>query len=385
MKQLFRKIKNHFGLDAPGDIYFRYLARPKRAYNILKYVLYRNRKLVKLPYLPMTLMVEVSTQCNLQCPGCERQLYRADSNIGGIPKETVTLEKVKRLKRILPYIYSTYFVGGLGEPLLNKEFWDIHRFFKGFRMMTGYVSNGMLITEEIVKRTIDEDVNRVLISIDSCVKEKYERIKKNASFEKAVEVVEMFARYKKRLAANRFQIGLNYILRSDNYDEVSDYLDFAHSLGVEYIMFTSFITHIDQEKEKSFFLVDDAVKEELLRKAGEKAKQLGISIRLPKVAPSPGCICNWMWHGVCVFYNGDVCACPFFRTEREFYYYTTDDQRLIYDKRNCKDTILGNYLNDSFFSEIWNGSKARAMREAELSGDSGLNPCGSCYYKHDLH
>ena len=385
MKQLFRKIKNHFGIDAPGDVYFRYLTRPERIYNIIKYILYKNKLMANLPYLPMTLMVEVSTRCNLQCPGCERQLYQSDPNLGGIPKETVKLENIKILGKILPYIYSTYFVGGLGEPLLNKEFWEIHKFFKSFKMVTGYVSNGMLITEDQVKKTIDEDVNRVLISIDSCIKEKYENIKKNASFEKAVEVVKMFAYYKKQLKANRFQIGLNYILRSDNYKETLDYLDFARSLGAKYIMFTSFITHIEGEKEKSFFLVDNAEKEELFNKIREKAKQLRISIRLPKIAPYPGCICNWLWHGACVFYNGDVCACPFFRTKREFYYHTTEKYNIICDKTICEDTILGNYSTQDFLSEIWNGPKALAIRKAELCGNFQFNPCGSCYYKHDLH
>ncbi|MDP2690238.1 MAG: radical SAM protein, partial [Deltaproteobacteria bacterium] len=317
--------------------------------------------------------------------GCERELYKADPKTGGIPKENVRLENFRKLEKVLPYVYSTYFVGGLGEPFMNKEFWDIHRYFKSFKVMTGYISNGMLIKEPDFDRTIQEGVDRVMISIDSHIKEKYESIKKNAEFEKAVDVVKSFAQSKKRLRAERFQIGLNYIFRSDNYKDAIDYLDFARALGADYIMFTSFIAHIEEEKEKPFFLVDEKEKEDLYRKLREKAKRLGISVRLPNIAPSKGCLCNCLWHGASVFYNGEVCACPFFRTRRDFYYHVDSDNRIVYDKREYEDTVLGNYRSCGSFDDIWNGQRARDMRKAVLKGDYGFNPCGTCYYKYDLH
>ncbi|HBG46838.1 MAG TPA: hypothetical protein DDW94_07600 [Deltaproteobacteria bacterium] len=385
MNRIFKKIRNHFGFDAPADIDLRHLVYPKRFYNVLKYVLCKNKRMERLPYYPITLMVEVSTKCNLKCPGCERELYKSDPRTGGIPRENVKLEDFKGLEKVLPYVYSTYFVGGLGEPFMNKEFWDIHRFFKRHKVMTGYISNGMLIEPADCDKTIREGVNRVMISIDSHVKEKYEGIKKNAKFEKAVEVVREFAHTKRRLNAKRFQIGLNYIFRSDNYNDALDYLDFAKSLGAEYIMFTSFITHIEAEKDKPFFLVEEKEKEDLYRKLKEKARRLGISVRLPSIAPSKGCLCNSLWHGACIFYNGDVCACPFFRTTREFYYHVGRENRVEYAKRECLDTVMGNYRTGVNFLDIWNSEKAVGMRKAVLGGDFGFNPCGTCYYKHDLH
>ncbi|MBI5238014.1 MAG: radical SAM protein [Deltaproteobacteria bacterium] len=385
MRGLLKKVKNHFGFDAPGDIYFRHLIYPRRFFNVCKYVIYKNKRTVHVPYYPITLMVEVSTKCNLQCPGCERELYKSDPKTGGIPKENVGVENFKKLEKVLPYVYSAYFVGGLGEPFMNKEFWDIHRYFKGFKVMTGYISNGMLITEADVKKTIEENVNRVMISIDSHIKGKYESIKKGADFEKAADVVRLFARRKIELNAHRFQIGLNYILRSDNYEDAVDYLDFARSLGAEYIMFTSFITHIEEQMDKPFFLVDDGEKERLYKTLREKAKRLGLSIRLPNIAPSKGAMCNCLWHGVCIFYNGEVSACPFFRTKRDFYYHVDKDYKVVREKKRCEDTVLGNYMPGEFFSGIWNGEKARAMRKAVLKDDFDFNPCGACYYKYDLH
>ncbi|MEE9543696.1 MAG: hypothetical protein V3V95_07930 [Thermodesulfobacteriota bacterium] len=49
------------------------------------------------------------------------------------------------------------------------------------------------------------------------------------------------------------------------------------------------------------------------------------------------------------------------------------------------DTSEEGYRDGDFFSGIWNGEKTRALRKAVLDDDTGFNPCGSCYYKHDMH
>jgi len=385
MGSLARKIKRYFGIDAASDIHFGYLICPKRFYNVLKYILNKKKYSVKVPYYPITLMVEVSTVCNLQCPGCERELYKRDPAQGGIPKENVRLENLKKLEKILPYVYSTYFVGELGDPFLNKEFCDIHRFFKKFNIKTGYFSNAMLLTEEHIKKTFEEKMDSVLVSIDSHIKERYESIKQGSNFEKVVDNISKFSLYKKKTGRSGFQFGLNFIFRSDNYKDILGYLDFAYSIGADFIHSSSFITHIEEEKETSFFLVDNREKEEIFRRAREKAERLGISVRLPAIAPHDDCLCNCLWHGVCVFYNGDVCACPYFRTDREFYYHVNAEKEVFYEKKDCRNTVLGNYLTQDFCEEIWNGPKARALREAELGKDLDFNPCGSCYYKYELH
>ena len=207
----------------------------------------------------------------------------------------------------------------------------------------------------------------------------YELNMVQAYLDRAEDKEAVFEFFVRRLPARR-----GFLLAA-GLDDALDYLDFAKSLGAEYIMFTSFITHIEAEKDKPFFLVEEKEKEDLYRKLKEKARRLGISVRLPSIAPSKGCLCNSLWHGACIFYNGDVCACPFFRTTREFYYHVGRENRVEYAKRECLDTVMGNYRTGVNFLDIWNSEKAVGMRKAVLGGDFGFNPCGTCYYKHDLH
>jgi|GEM_PF-1648047 len=379
-----RQLKQYFGFDAASAIRMKNLFSPKRFFNVARYLMFRNSYPEQVPYFPITLMVEVSTVCNLHCPGCERVLYQTDPALGGLPKSNVTLQNLKNLGGVLPYIYSTYFVGGLGEPFLNAEFWDIHHFFKSFGIKTGYFTNASLIDENEIKRTLQERVDSVLISVDSHSRQRYEDIKKGSSFDKAVEGIRLFSRYKTSYKRRAFQLGLNFIFRSDNYGDILDYLDFAKNLGIDFINASGFIVHVEKEKNKSIFWLEDPLKGMIFRQAQDKARRLGIRLRLPRTRPFGGCRCYHLWHGVCVFYNGDVCACPFFRTKRPFYFHS-DGKKVFYEKRSYDDAILGNYLSQDFFTQIWNGPRARQMRRGEIAGDRSTNPCGLCYYKYDLH
>jgi len=384
MEKLSRKIKNYFGFDASTAIRLKDFSSWKRFSNGFKYVLNRKSHPLAVPYYPITLMVEISTVCNLKCPGCERALYEEDPSIGGLPKSNVSFKNIMKLEKVLPYIYSTYFVAGLGEPFLNPEFWDIHNFFKKFRIKTGYFTNASLLDEEKIRRTFEEGTDSVIISIDASTKEKYEAIKKGSSWEKTISSIKMFSRFKKELKRKDFHLGLNYIFRSDNCEDIFDYLDLAKELEINFINASGLIVHVESQKENSFFNLKDDYKIRLFSRVKEKADRLGIQIRLPNISPVDNCLCYRLWHEISIFYNGDVCACPFFRTPRPFYFHVKDG-KVIYEKRRCNDTILGNYLKQDFFTEIWNGKRAQELRRAELEKKQDFNPCGFCYYKSSLH
>lgn len=377
---LTKYIIDFFNLEGGTRPHIVNIIRPKMLFNYALFFLFRKFNLLTLPYKPINLMVEVSTKCNLNCPTCERELFKESSNL---PRENVTLENIKYLSPILPYVYSVYLVGGLGEPFLNPEFWQIHKFFKNFNIKTGYFTNAMLVTEEIIKKTFSEKVNTVTISIDTFEKDKYPKIKKGADYYKVIETIKLFALYKKELRAKYFSLGLNFIFRKDNYKDILDYLDFAKELGIDYVHCTTLITHLEKDKDLSFFLVPKEEQRDIFSAAMKKARELKIGIRLPQIFIQKKQTCGYLWRCLCIFYNGDVCACPYFRTER-FFYYHVKDNKIIYEKKEVKSTVVGNYLKEDI-NKIWNNDKMILLRRAQLDKKLSISPCKTCYYKYNLH
>lgn len=383
---MIKAIKNYFQIDGASNVDWRKFAYPKRFYNAIKYVHYRKSLPVEVPYYPLTVMLEVSTFCNFKCPACERELYKTDTaSTGGLFKENVKLEEVKKLAPLLPYVYSIYLVAGLGEPFINKDFWPIVEFLKSFDLKIGYFTNASLLDEEKIAETFRRRINTVLISMDTHEPSKYELVKEGADFNHTVKMIKLFAEYKKQYSATRpFHLGLNYIFRADNYADILPYLDFVKELGVEYVHCSSLIVHVDEMKEFSFFKVPVEKKKHIFDLAREKAERLGIGLRLPNLDIDRKIRCCYPWHGISVFKGGDVATCPYFRTNRNFYYHVERDSGLIEEKRPVKSTVIGNYLKENIL-DIWNGDRIKQIRKGELNLESHASPCDSCYYKFLLH
>lgn len=376
---LLKSIIDFFNLEGGTRPHIVNIFRPRMLVNYFIFFLFRKFNPERPPYYPVNLMVEVSTRCNLSCPSCERELLKKEE---GLPEENVKLENIKHLSSVLPYVYSVYLVSGIGEPFLNPEFWDIHGFIKKFGIKTGYFTNASFLTEELVKKTFEEKVNTVIVSIDTFEPEKFHKIKRGADFDKTVSVIKLFGSHKKKINAGFFSLGLNFIFRKDNYKDILNFLDFAKELNVDYVHCSTLISHLVENKELTFFDIPEKEREAVFCAAKEKARKIKIGIRLPRSSLKENNDCGYLWRCLCVFYNGDVGACPYFRSDRYFYYHAKQG-KIIYDKKKVSNAIVGNYLRQDI-RRIWNADKIRALRRTVISyGEK--SPCAECYYKYNLH
>jgi len=377
---VLKNIIDYFSLEGGTRPHIVNIARPRMLWNYLLFFIFRKFNLPHVPYKPVNLMVEVSTRCNLTCPACERELFKEE--LGGLPKENVKLENLRYLAPLLKNVYSVYLVSGIGEPFCNPEFWNIHAFFKSFGLKTGYFTNTTFLTEELVEKTFVEKVNAVMVSVDSFDEKKYAGIKKGADLPRAKAMIKLFGQQRQKFKARHFSLGLNFIFRRDNYTDILDYLDFAKELGVDFVHCTTIITHLEKDKDLSFFLVEEALKKEIFNQAAQKAERLKLGLRLPKISLEKKETCGYLWRGLSIFSNGDVCPCPFFRTERNFYYQLIDG-KIEYKKQHMDDCVIGNYLQEDI-RKIWNGSRIQNLRKTVL-GQAKVSPCLNCYYKFDIH
>jgi MoaA/NifB/PqqE/SkfB family radical SAM enzyme len=377
-----KKLKALWGMEYRSGSRNKFGFRPRAAMNILKFMAQRPFHPVRLMYKPITLMIEVSTVCNLKCPACEREMFKKQ---GLIPKGQVGLDNMERLRPILPYVHSIYFVGGLGEPFLNPLFWDMVGVAKEYKVTTGYFSNAVLWDENIIRKTFESGINTVLVSVDSQDPKKYEFFKEGASFAKTIENIRLMSKIRREYPKANFKLGLNYVQRSDNFEDMPDYIDFADDLGADYSFFTGLIVHEEEFIKASPYLIDASRRKAVHELVRKKAEERNMQVRLPAVDISRdnARTCTSAWRCLYVFENGDVCLCPFFRTPRDFFFHVNNGHVVQY-KRSMNDTVIGN-LNEEKVGDIWNGDKAMKMRRAIKTGENVPNPCDTCYYKYDIH
>lgn len=107
--------------------------------------------------------VEITTDCNLRCPGCYRGCDRDDNIPVYEPIEKVkeNILEMKRLRNCQIISLSG------GEPFLHPELGSIIRFIKDNGMYPFVHTNGVLLTTEIISVLKKKGLSGLIIRVDS--------------------------------------------------------------------------------------------------------------------------------------------------------------------------------------------------------------------------
>ncbi len=374
LNRILRKVITMGGADLALD-------RPKMSARFLKnlilYALFHRLRLSKLPYYPLVLMIEVSGKCNFVCPRCERMIF-PQSELG----IHTSLETIKKVSPLFDYAYSVYFVGGLGEPFLNPEFWQIHKIAKEHGVRTGFFTNGSLLDKEL-ENIFKEKVDSVLISVDSADKKTYEKIRVGGKFEKIIGNVKKLVGEKKKRNLKKPEIGLSFSYHAGTLKEMPDFVDFAYGLGVDFLSFAALIAHKPEMINESPYLVPEKTKREIFKEVEKRAKKYQLPVRLPNISISDGEeLCPHLWRDLCLFYTGDICTCPYFRNDKTYYFYV-DKGKIKQDVIKTPGLIAGNVNREPVLS-IWNNQTYQSLRKKMKRGNPPP-PCDHCYFRYEIH
>jgi hypothetical protein len=107
--------------------------------------------------------VEITTDCNLKCPGCYRGCDRDDN----IPVHE-QVEKVKENILKMKFLRNCQIISlSGGEPLLHPDLGSIIRFIKDNGMYPFVHTNGVLLTPEMITILKKEGLSGLIIRVDS--------------------------------------------------------------------------------------------------------------------------------------------------------------------------------------------------------------------------
>lgn len=171
---------------------------------------------------------EVSNLCNLECVMCNGELSSLiRKNREGReplirPDLSVLLDNIKDT---LPYIEFAQFLGG--EPLLIKIYYDIwNEILKNNKKCTISIqTNCSVMPEKFVSLLNSSSQFIISVSIDSFIKESFERIRQNANFD---EVMKNFYIYFDLKKQKKIQLSINFTPMTINWAEIPSAITFAN-------------------------------------------------------------------------------------------------------------------------------------------------------------
>jgi radical SAM protein with 4Fe4S-binding SPASM domain len=146
-----------------------------------------------MDYRPVTAVWEITMGCNMRCKHC------GSSCENSLPDELDTEEAVKLCEDLGKLGFQWITLSG-GEPTTRKD-WDvIAKALNDNGVIPNVITNGWLLSEEIIERAEKAGVNTMAISLDG-LKPTHDYIRKEGSYDRIMKAFELFRGSKVNLSA----------------------------------------------------------------------------------------------------------------------------------------------------------------------------------------
>lgn len=221
--------------------------------------------------------VESAIACNLKCVMCPwRETAKKAENHG-----IMTPAVWEALRLYLNRVQSVDFTGG-GEPLLQPHLaeWIADATQAGCE--TGFLSNGLLLKEDKLKKILDAGIKWICISMDGATAEMYNEIRVGSNFDRVCENVANIARLRSGSVPKTM---INFVLMDMNAHQMEEIVQLAARLGVDQVNFKQ-CDVIRGKEGKGFGLFASEETREIrqLQKSLDKARRLAKKLNIQTTA-----------------------------------------------------------------------------------------------------
>lgn len=307
----------------------------------------KKEDLKKLYDKPFYVYLSLSNICNANCIFCDVRQNK-------LKKCSIDVYKlIDELKELgTKYIQ---FTGG-GEPFINDDIFNYIDYCTKKKIKVIFISNGLNLNEEKIKRLSSYKIHAVFFSIDSSDSKIHDKIRGvNGIWNKVTNNINLIKKYMPKV-----KIVLNHVLNVDNIDEFEKFIRMKEKYNFDYINpivvkdFEEMFPKKDQierynnnltkyyelvKKLKIDFLQDDI---NFFRENVSNEGDRNTNIDLKCVYPS---------------------FCSFVDAPSGFVY--PCDCSIHRDRKIYK---IGDLHNNSF-KEIWNGEKRKDLKEKLLNSE----------------
>lgn len=315
--------------------------------------------------------IEPTLQCGLSCVMCPWSEIRATAG-------TMTWETFSRIAGYLPQAESIDLTGG-GEPALSSHLVEMVRMSKEAGCTVGFSTNAARLTPELSEQLINIGLDWISFSVDAATAELYERIRQGAQFEAVIANIRTFRDIKLQRGFQRPRMMMVFVMmgegqpESTNFHELPQFIDLAHSLGVEQVIAKNLDVILkDGDDQRRLFQNDSSLESQaspasiaikaVLFQAKERASRLGVNLRTYLLHPEEQSICEHdPLHNLFFDWRGNVSPCITLSYAEERFF--------AGEKQHVPCLRFGN-INQQSLDEIWNHSdyvKFREMYEHRLS------------------
>lgn len=308
--------------------------KAKKIVNYIKTIVAQKQHKLDFNSLPVTLMVEPSSFCDMSCPMCPVILHGTKRDKGNLEFEgfkKVIDEVGDRLLFLMLWNF--------GEPLLNKDVFSIIRYAKNKNIFVATSTNALSLDKGKQRDAVLSGLDYVIVSFDGATPETYEKFRGKNNFDKVINNIKGLVTEKNNLRSAAPFINLQFIVMRENEHEIPKMKQLAKELKVNKLSIKKFTYVAPFDPKSSSFLPE--TKDYILGKYKGAFKMK---------------FCSRPWQSAIILWNGDVVPCC---GDLDFKY------------------VFGNIYKNSF-NEIWHSDKYRKFRQQIINDITQIGICRTC-------
>lgn len=313
----------------------------KRLLNLILVNISKKLKLTKVLGFPSTIMVEPTNICNLKCPLCP-----TGAGLITRKKGFMALPNFKKIIDEMQDYMIHLRLWNWGEPLLNKEIFEMISYAKQKKIFVNLSTNSHLLNKELSKGLVESGLDELIVSIDGASEETYQVYRKGGDFKKIIDSLKFLIEEKSKLNKKTPFINLQFIIMRHNEHEIGKIKKLAKDLKLDQLSF------------KTVGVMDYFSKEDIRKYLPEKDKysrytKKGDKILLKRKVKN---WCDFLWEEMIINWDGEVVPCCF-------------------DMNNAH--VFGNAFKQTI-KEIWNNQKYVNFRKKILHNKKDIPMCKEC-------
>lgn len=168
---------------------------------------------------PFLIDLEPTNYCNLDCLMCSRQIMKR-----GLGKMALGL-----FKRIADQAAANGAKGirfmRFGEPLMNKDIFEMVSYAKQKGLLTHITTNGLLLNKEKIQAILDSGLDSIIFSLQGATKKEYKLMRNNKEYGLLEENIKKLAEKRKEQGLNKPFIQVTTTVLDETDEEIKQFYE----------------------------------------------------------------------------------------------------------------------------------------------------------------
>ncbi len=317
----------------------------------------RDGDLILHPRLPdaRKLYLEPTTECNLRCRTCIRNVWSAPETHMSMETFSHLLEGLKDLPHLQRVVFT-----GFGEPLAHPHILEMIEAVRARGLNVTVGTNGLLLDRAVARELVRLGVDRLVVSVDGVRPETYEGIR-GAMLAQVLENLRGLNEAKHALGSLTPALGFEFVALRSNLAELSGLTGLASHMNAARVLVSNVLAYTEEMRGEVLYGYEP---QPPFNAGGWPVKAdawvMWGTLELPRMHWGAERRCRFVQdRAVVVGWDGGVSPC--YALSHTYSYFAIDGRQ-----KQVSRYVLGN-VNEQPLAEIWMAEEYVRFR-AEVRG-----------------